>query len=338
MKIAETNILMACTRDSVSRVEEKETLRVWTGQPDQEARGDRVSLSAQSKCSIADIDIGIEEMEAESLTKHKVTLKKLLVEILTGRKTDYMDLSDFQKIEQLSEQEEVTDPEVEDTAGWGISYNNNTSQYEREDVAFVAAGIIRTSDGKETEFSIRLDMNREFLSHNNLSFRAGDALLMDPLVVNFNGTAAELSDMRFSFDLNSDGIAENIPMLAPAHGFLALDRNSDGFINNGSELFGPRTGDGFAELAEHDTDGNNWIDENDSIYEKLSVWIMDNQGNMSQSNLKDRGIGAIYLGNLSSKFDLKGPDNALVGQISNTSVFLNENGYPGTVQQLDLVV
>jgi len=127
-------------------------------------------------------------------------------------------------------------------------------------------------------------------------------------------------------------------MLAPAHGFLALDRNSDGFINNGSELFGPRTGDGFAELAEHDTDGNNWIDENDSIYEKLSVWIMDNQGNMSQSNLKDRGIGAIYLGNLSSKFDLKGPDNALVGQISNTSVFLNENGYPGTVQQLDLVV
>ena len=56
------------------------------------------------------------------------------------------------------------------------------------------------------------------------------------------------------------------------------------------------------------------------------------------NSLKDKGVGAIYLGNLSSNFDLRGNSNELKGQISNTGVFLQENGIPGTIQQLDLVV
>jgi hypothetical protein len=337
MKIDETSIFMASARNSVEKDEERERLRVWSGQPDQELRGDRVSLSSKSKCCLADTDISISKIEAESLTKHEITLKKLLVEILSGRKTKYIDLSKVRKTQEAMNDPQGTDPEFEQSAGWGVQYNHSTLHEENEDLSFVAAGIIRTADGQEREFSLRLDMSRKFISSNNLSFRAGDALLMDPLVVNFDGTAAELSEKRFSFDLNSDGVEENISALAPGHGFLAFDRNNDDIINNGSELFGPHTGDGFAELAEHDPDGNNWIDENDPIYEKLSVWIMDNQGNRNLSSLKDRGIGAIYLGNLSSKFDLKGRNNELMGQISNTGVFLYENGKPGTIQQLDLV-
>jgi hypothetical protein len=45
----------------------------------------------------------------------------------------------------------------------------------------------------------------------------------------------------------------------------------DGRVNDGRELFGPITGDGFAELAAYDDDGNNWIDENDGIYDNLSI-------------------------------------------------------------------
>jgi hypothetical protein len=45
----------------------------------------------------------------------------------------------------------------------------------------------------------------------------------------------------------------------------------DGRVNDGRELFGPRTGDGFAELAAYDDDGNNWIDENDGIHDNLSI-------------------------------------------------------------------
>ena len=103
MKIAETNVLMACTRESVSREEENETLSIWTGQPAREGPGDRVSLSAQSKCLLTDADTAIDKLEAEGLTKHETTLKRLLVEILTGRRIKEMDPSDFQITEELEE-------------------------------------------------------------------------------------------------------------------------------------------------------------------------------------------------------------------------------------------
>jgi hypothetical protein len=56
------------------------------------------------------------------------------------------------------------------------------------------------------------------------------------------------------------------------------DRNGDGAIDHGRELSGATTGDGFAELAAYDEDGNGWIDENDSIYQHLRIWSKDAQG------------------------------------------------------------
>ena len=156
--------------------------------------------------------------------------------------------------------------------------------------------------------------------------------------MSFDGRAAELSDLTFSFDLDSDGLAEEVPLIRPGTGFLALDLNRDGMINNGKELFGPQTGEGFAELSSYDEDANDWIDENDALYDQLSVWTMDEEGNSTLQGLKERNIGALYLGNLSSRFALKGPGNELQGQIKNTGIFLYENGAPGIIQELDLVV
>ncbi len=87
-------------------------------------------------------------------------------------------------------------------------------------------------------------------------------------------------------------------------------------MNDGRELFGPRTGDGFAELAAYDDDGNDWIDENDGIYDNLSIWTRDIQGNDHLSNLAEREIGAIYLSAVDSRFDLKDGANQLHGRVS----------------------
>jgi hypothetical protein len=48
-----------------------------------------------------------------------------------------------------------------------------------------------------------------------------------------------LTDATFSFDINSDGIEEQMASLGPGKGFLALDKNDDRWITDGSELFGP---------------------------------------------------------------------------------------------------
>ena len=53
--------------------------------------------------------------------------------------------------------------------------------------------------------------------------------------------------------------------------------------------------------------------------------------------LGQRGIGAMYLGNIDTPFALKDSNNALQGQVRASGIFLHEDGRAGTMQQLDLV-
>ena len=333
---------MASVRKYNERDEEKEVLRAWIDLPDEQASEDKVSLSGNCRTCLEDSVVDTDQAKTADAGRWNKTLKALLVEILSGREVRILDLSTIQgkqgPVEQWEGSVENENTSEQRRTGWGVEYSYQKSHYEKEGVVFSAAGIIRSEDGKETEFSLRLDMSREFVSHYGLNIRAGDALLMDPLVVNFNGKATALTDAKFSFDLDSDGVKEDVPVMGPGSGFLALDLNNDGIITTGSELFGPRTDDGFAELSEYDQDANSWIDENDPIYDQLSVWTYDNLGTSSLNSLRAQGIGAIYLGNLSSGFDLRKENNELMGQIRRTGVFLDKDGKPGTIQQLDLVV
>lgn len=117
-------------------------------------------------------------------------------------------------------------------------------------------------------------LSREFISRNSLSIRAGDALI-DPLVINYGSASASVTRVKYEFDIDADGTLDQISFAGPGSEFLALDLNNDGIINDGRELFGPNSGDGFSDLAEYDLDKNGWIDENDAIYEKLRIWTKD---------------------------------------------------------------
>jgi hypothetical protein len=182
-------------------------------------------------------------------------------------------------------------------------------------------------------------MSRYYHEESNVSIRLGDARQMkDPLVLNFEGTAAQLTSQRFAFDLDADGQTDSINFVAGGSGFLALDRNEDGSINDGSELFGAKSGDGFAELATFDADKNGWIDENDAVYEQLRVWTKDSTGNDQLATLKQANVGAISLARVATPFDIKDTTNSLQGQIRSSGIFLQEDGGMGTVQQIDLTV
>lgn len=61
-------------------------------------------------------------------------------------------------------------------------------------------------------------MERSLTQTETTSIRAGDAKLVDPLVLNFNGIAAELTDLTFAFDLNSNGSKEQIAQLGGGSG------------------------------------------------------------------------------------------------------------------------
>lgn len=209
---------------------------------------------------------------------------------------------------------------------------------ETEHTAYQAAGLVKTADGREINFGVTLEMSRAFCAKYD-SIVQEDYICTDPLVINLDTNVATVTDQKFLFDLDADGKEERISFVGQGSGFLALDKNKDGKINDGSELFGTRSGDGFKDLAAYDQDKNGWIDENDSVFNDLKIWTKDEQGNDRLIGLKEAGVGAIYLGNASTEFALK--DNASKtanGVIRKTGIYLKESGEVSTLQHVDLVI
>ena len=207
---------------------------------------------------------------------------------------------------------------------------------ESETVSYQANGVVHTADGRTITVDVSMHMSRQFVSFMGLPGSGGT--LVDPLVINYGGTAASLTGEKFQFDLTMDGNMDSLSILGEGSGFLAIDKNGDGKINDGSELFGPSTGCGFSELRKYDTDGNGWIDANDEIFDKLVVWKRDSNGNDIVKTLKELGIGAIFLGDISTEFSFKDETNETLGVMRSTSFFLKNCGGAGTLSHIDLAL
>ena len=228
------------------------------------------------------------------------------------------------------------------TGGSGTTWQRVTATSgfvsESESTTFASSGMVKTQDGRSIDFNIEVSMSRAFTSQIN-TLTTQNYIKTDPLVINLDTDIGSVTDQKFLFDLDSDGDEEEISFAGKGSGFLALDRNGDGRIGDGSELFGTKSGDGFKDLAAFDEDGNGWIDENDSIYSKLKVWTKDEDGNDYLINLKDADVGAIYLDNADTQFSLKDGINRLNGEIKKTGIYLHEStGAAGTLNHVDLAV
>ena len=228
------------------------------------------------------------------------------------------------------------------TGGSGTTWQRVTATSgfvsESESTTFASSGMVKTQDGRSIDFNIEVSMSRAFTSQIN-TLTTQNYIKTDPLVINLDTDIGSVTDQKFLFDLDSDGDEEEISFAGKGSGFLALDKNGDGRIGDGSELFGTKSGDGFKDLAAFDEDGNGWIDENDSIYSKLKVWTKDEAGNDYLINLKDADVGAIYLDNADTQFSLKDGINRLNGEIKKTGIYLHEStGAAGTLNHIDLAV
>lgn len=217
-----------------------------------------------------------------------------------------------------------------------LHYSQETFHVESETTAFSTTGTVKTADGREINFNVNVGMSREFESYFASDLQMATFKLCDPLVINLDSDVADVEDQTFYFDLDADGEIDEISQLGKGSGFLALDKNGDGVINDGSELFGTQSGNGFADLAKYDEDGNGWIDENDAVWDKLKIWCKDENGKDVLYRLADKGVGAICLQNVSTDFTIQGQGGKTQGVVRNTGVFLYENGLAGTIQHVDM--
>lgn len=361
MKIANASVQMAATHQYQEQSRQRTSLTAWRdGGPrvelttEQASTRESLSLSAHT-ASLTSLppasslppapaipsapaanSAPVEEAQDDTLNDPNMQALVQLIERLTGKKVRLWDGRAL-RAEAKAQETNATPNGSGQRQGWGVVYQASSSYRETEQTTFTAAAKVQTSDGRTIDVTVELNMSRQFAADSQVTLRAGDAL-KDPLVINFSGTAAQLTSTRFSFDIDSDGNNEQIAFVTPDSGFLALDRNGDGTINNGSELFGAASGNGFAELAQYDQDGNNWIDENDAVWSQLKVWSKDSNGNDQLTGLAERNVGAIYLGNTATPFQLKDNGNTLQGAVRSSGIYLQESGGAGTLQQVDLVV
>ncbi|MGE5384733.1 MAG: VCBS repeat-containing protein [Betaproteobacteria bacterium] len=344
MKIVNSSLEMASSRTATQKLDVNESLRMWTGstRPDFENRGtpnlpDPVQISEAGKAAQQADAANADPLENDP----QMRLLRDLIEWFTGEKIKLFDGRDLQQA--MADANNGPAPAGQaaqasrQPAGFGVEYDYHASYSESEQTTFVAHGTVQTADGKAIEFDLSLAMQRSFSEERSASLRLGDAARKkDPLVLNFGGTAAQLTDARFKFDLDSDGKMENINFVTGGSGFLTFDRNHDGKVNNGSELFGPGSGNGFGELAALDDDSNGWIDENDAAYKDLRIWTKDAEGKDILRSLSQANVGAIALAHVGTAFDLKDAANETLGQIRSSGVFLQEDGKAGSIQQIDL--
>jgi hypothetical protein len=155
----------------------------------------------------------------------------------------------------------------------------------------------------------------------------------DPLILDLDGDGIATTTARGGrlFDLDGDGRTERVANVVGGDAFLALDRNGNGRIDDGRELFGDQHGakDGFAELAKFDGNGDGTIDAADPVFQRLS--LLDRGGR--QRSLADAGISSL---NVQDRTDA----NANLGgsRLTATSRYSRGDGIGGLIGNVVLDV
>ncbi|NKN33498.1 hypothetical protein [Marichromatium bheemlicum] len=156
----------------------------------------------------------------------------------------------------------------------------------------------------------------------------GGVMVRDPLVLDLSGEGIQTTGIEagVSFDLDADGQAEQVSFATGGTWALALDRNGNGRIDDGRELFGDQNGaaHGFAELARYDDNGDGRIDANDAVFSSLRLLQIGADGSQVQRTLADAAVQSLETGYQHTRKALNAYD-----VVAQTGEFVREDGSRG---------
>ncbi len=363
MKIKDTAVKLYSSHSAFEASYAEESLRFWIGSESanpENRPADKFSLSMKAADLMDFVKAdGIEtrlnpeenagtnsldplgETGLDNKQKVAIRLIEMMFEQMTGKNLSLADTfikikEGFEEMNKDNAVEMKLAATLNGETGWGADYKKTETIFSAEYLSFAAHGTVNTTDGHSVSFSLSFELSREYIYQNNIDIQLGNAIRKDPLVLNFDRPSAEIEGMGFTFDLDADGKAETLPFIKAGSGFLVLDKNMDGRVNDGSELFGPSTGNGFGELKALDSDNNDWIDENDKGYGNLQIW--EKAGRKDKlSSLDEKSIGAIYLKSTATPFTHYNGSGRGLAEKASTGIFLTDSGSVSTIEQLNFL-
>jgi Ca2+-binding RTX toxin-like protein len=204
-----------------------------------------------------------------------------------------------------------------------------------------AAQVVKWGSGKAHADEISTATNTNFLAAPKAA-----PLRRDPLILDLDNDGLETIGIDTArpilFDHTGTGLKTASGWVTPDDAFLVIDRNGNGRIDSGRELFGDATPleaggsatDGFAALAQEDSNHDGQVTAADARWADLRLWRDLNQDGLTQSDelstLDDHGITALNVAQTSHSTLL---DNG--NQIADLGGFLRSDGRIGTLGEVE---
>ena len=183
---------------------------------------------------------------------------------------------------------------------------------------YAQAFIAITQESVNAGFRLANEARAQVLTTVTTTFHASSAftgavppMSRDPLTLDLDNDGLETVGINTTnpilFDHTGEGVKTATGWVNPDDGFLVLDHNGNGMIDNGGELFGDSTPlyaggkamDGFEALAQEDTNSDGRVDNLDARFSQLRIWRDLNQDGISQSGelftLPQEGIAALLV-------------------------------------------
>lgn len=258
-------------------------------------------------------------------------VKRILDQLSAGKLLSWIDGSSIEKIQaQVAEQRQHAAAVADSRPASTVSVTQWSYRYQELNANL--SGELTLADGSAVQWSFDLAMREEQFSYRQFT----ESSLQDPLIVSLSGNPAELARQGTIFDFYGNGERYQLPDLGKGQFYLMRDRNQNQQLDSGLELFGPRTGQGFAELAALDDNQNSFIEKNDSQWQSLHLWSRQH----GLQSLEQAGIQAISAESVATSFGLYDGE-ALLGRIARSGIFVGEPSLSdayriGLVQQVDL--
>jgi len=156
--------------------------------------------------------------------------------------------------------------------------------------------------GGSQEVSVQIQMEFSFSFEGKVSIQGQQVQESDPVMLDLDGDGFELSNYADGamFDITGAGQMVKTAFVKGGDAFLALDRNKNGVIDSGKELFGDQHGaaNGYEELRKLDSNADNRIDRNDLAFADLLLFRDNGNGKTDKGelvSLSSAGIESISL-------------------------------------------